>query len=656
MSSPQRLLTSSSEADAMDSEDVGPSSGPTHITSEDTLSAPIDHVGLDLQRFMPSITPKDLRPTARESTLPDCGKYTETLVDTLPEREPANPIDSRVPSGGETFSASAENLSPGSENGNWLATVETERKLQEETLTGDHAKSRKCEAPGMSLFAVAPQFENTNNTASVVDGKSLDQPKEMLESLSNHTSSHSRNAQKKGLMWPLIPGEFPTLSSRIDVEPPQFIDTTSQPTSSVTIEDQPWESDSLQISYTDDDSTEDVNPDFTLKDGLPPELQQNPTRANNADLAKSGLKRRPHEASVPRRERVSAFGSLADFMDTRRACKKPRLHTMADKGHIVRAAAGPLIDAVSKSLSQSQRQEAPKSASGPKAALFALPVMPHISSPRTIIVSSKLLNSQRQLVQALENGSDPPLTIIYRDLDSSRDKEAQPDIIISPTVAALLTTLQQTTQRALPGRSSARGPLLDRIFELSGVYDRLLVITTLPQSHIVPFSAATTCSQILTLTSFCASLSNPGSKGVVECILVPTLAAPTSILPTESQALDPLHRWTLFLALRYALDPSCTSALPLLPDETLWELFLRKVGMNAYAAQVVLGTLKKPKRADVGADGSQGRREEHESVRWGLGALVSMGAEERVRLFEDLVGRKAVERLSVVIDSSWENV
>lgn len=74
-------------------------------------------------------------------------------------------------------------------------------------------------------------------------------------------------------------------------------------------------------------------------------------------------------------------------------------------------------------------------------------------------------------------------------------------------------------------------------------------------------------------------------------------------------------------------------------DETLWELFLRQAGLNPVAAQVVLATLKRPDAHDFQAEQS-----------WGLRRLVQMKAEERANMFGEMIGRRAVERLSTVLD------
>ena len=86
----------------------------------------------------------------------------------------------------------------------------------------------------------------------------------------------------------------------------------------------------------------------------------------------------------------------------------------------------------------------------------------------------------------------------------------------------------------------------------------------------------------------------------------------------------------------------------IIQEETLWELFLRKAGMNAMAAQVILGMLKRPERHPQEGVVAGGRPESGRT--WGLGKFVSMPPDERLRVFGGLVGVSAIERINDVMD------
>lgn len=72
--------------------------------------------------------------------------------------------------------------------------------------------------------------------------------------------------------------------------------------------------------------------------------------------------------------------------------------------------------------------------------------------------------------------------------------------------------------------------------------------------------------------------------------------------------------------------------------------------MNAFAAQAVLGVLKQPSDKDRGQDSEMNGQ----GMVWGLPAFVLMGAEERRRRFEGMMGGSGVlERVGRVVDAGW---
>ena len=75
----------------------------------------------------------------------------------------------------------------------------------------------------------------------------------------------------------------------------------------------------------------------------------------------------------------------------------------------------------------------------------------------------------------------------------------------------------------------------------------------------------------------------------------------------------------------------------LLQDETVWEVFLCRAGTNPMAAQVILGMLKKT--------GVQGEI-------WGLRKLLRMSPEDRLQQFAGLVGKKCIDHLNHVLEST----
>lgn len=90
-------------------------------------------------------------------------------------------------------------------------------------------------------------------------------------------------------------------------------------------------------------------------------------------------------------------------------------------------------------------------------------------------------------------------------------------------------------------------------------------------------------------------------------------------------------------------------AIRLLQDETLWEIFLRRAGMNAFAAQAVLAELKEGIQTERPDDQSRNR-----NVDTGLTAFIKMTMEQRFARFGTLFGgRRLLSRVSRLLDARW---
>lgn len=105
---------------------------------------------------------------------------------------------------------------------------------------------------------------------------------------------------------------------------------------------------------------------------------------------------------------------------------------------------------------------------------------------------------------------------------------------------------------------------------------------------------------------------------------------------------ETLSKWLVSTIVQHSMVGACD----LLEDETHWELFLRRAGMNAYAAQAILGELKAPEGVDATSPSKAGH--------FGLVAFVEMDMEQRIARLGRLCGRKLLERVSACIDERWE--
>jgi hypothetical protein len=260
------------------------------------------------------------------------------------------------------------------------------------------------------------------------------------------------------------------------------------------------------------------------------------------------------------------------------------------------------------------------------------------STPPSIIVSSSLLKN-RALIKQLE-GQLPGLKIIERDFTAhnttawlpssvTRSPIASPlaseaDINVSPSAGVILTTLQKIKQKPLPGQKT-NSAIRDRLERVAVRYERLIVL--IAEGQHVETTNGLEESDCLALSEFMGF-----SIGLDTNVIVHFVGGGEEIL----------SKWLVSTIIQYSNIGVCD----LLDDETYWELFLRRAGMNAFAAQAIIADLKAPHGVDAQSPSKVGH--------FGLVAFVEMGLEQRVARFGRLCGRKVLERVSAVVDAKWE--
>ena len=258
------------------------------------------------------------------------------------------------------------------------------------------------------------------------------------------------------------------------------------------------------------------------------------------------------------------------------------------------------------------------------------------TTPTSFIVNSQVL-AQRHLFRRLEQ-LFPSANFIERDLSSCGTHPSvagvadEADLILSPSTGLLWTTLQKIKQRPLPGQAHTVGhsTIKARIQATAPHYERLFVLVSagaggpspglgsrMPHSSPdAPLDERDSLA-FADLSAFVATLTTHGDDVSV------------SFIPGGEET---LARWIVSLMAQFA-TPQQQKEGSLMAEETAWEMFLRRAGLNACAAQVVL--------AEVG----------------GLEKFVRMGREARVRRLEVVMGgRKALERVGRVVDSRWPAV
>lgn len=258
-----------------------------------------------------------------------------------------------------------------------------------------------------------------------------------------------------------------------------------------------------------------------------------------------------------------------------------------------------------------------------------VPDIPSSMSPSILVLSSTLLQSDLDLVRHFERMNPTP-QLIFREYQRSQrpslsathtGPENEADVIVSPQAGVLLITSQETTHTYLPGHPSlSRGytsPIQERISKISVRYEKLYILVRIPGDSI----DARVLSAICSLNGFCMAL---GSTCEIRPLLV---------------AVSDTAKWISALAYRESIS------LPLPVDnifpegqeeETLWEVFLRQVGMNPFAARVALAVAS----------------EDNEVSK--LSAFVEMEPQRRRAKFGPLLGERVVRKIERVLETDWQ--
>ncbi|KAI8623868.1 hypothetical protein F5Y19DRAFT_481228 [Xylariaceae sp. FL1651] len=204
---------------------------------------------------------------------------------------------------------------------------------------------------------------------------------------------------------------------------------------------------------------------------------------------------------------------------------------------------------------------------------------------------------------------------------------AEADIIVSPITGIIVTTLLKIIQKPLPGHRG-QSAIRERVSRVALLYERLLVLVS--EGNIVDETVRDlTPSEITAYADFVGFVSSLDIEGQVFYV---------------GGGEDTLAKWLVSFATRHAPEAAEVQE-HLVQDETQWELFLRRAGCNAYAAQAILARLKAPD--DI-------VEEEGRHLQYGLAAFVMMTSGERVQNFQDLMGgERVLNRVSSLLDTSW---
>lgn len=329
-------------------------------------------------------------------------------------------------------------------------------------------------------------------------------------------------------------------------------------------------------------------------------------------------------------QHVDSAPLISNFIQISNAHKKPKLTNSSFFGSPTPLTASPATLATKRNKEEAARLMPPPPKPVPA---FSPPIVPPAIPPK-VIVSFAL---SKHLIQHIKTAL-PNLTLIERNYtahptDTSMDEA---DMTISPATGLLFTTMVKLRQKPLPGsaatsRSNSNNAFRHLLTTVASRYERLVVLVSEGNKHSETMSP----------------LSRSDAKALAEAQgFAAAAAADTDVqLLYVGGGVETLARWAAHVICRYAHEAAAEQRL-VLAVETGWELFLRRAGMNAYAAQVSLGRLKVPD-GEPAMGGAGGRR-------YGLPLLVGMSGEERAgELGAALGGTRVLERVGRVVDGGW---
>ena len=265
-----------------------------------------------------------------------------------------------------------------------------------------------------------------------------------------------------------------------------------------------------------------------------------------------------------------------------------------------------------------------------------VPVLSLPAGPISAIIASSLLK-RRTLIEHIES-QIPGLKLIERDfkahnttawvpnsvtrspIASPLDSEA--DLIVSPSTGIVLTTLQKIKQKPLPGQKT-KPAIRDRLERASGRYEKLVVLVS--EGRVDESTNGldeNNCNAICEFVGF--------TSGLEATILVLFVGGGEKTL----------SKWLMNSIVQHA-----AASNSLLEEETHWELFLRRVGMNAYAAQSMAAAAKAYVNFDPHGNSDAGQS--------GLAAFVRMERQQRVDTFGQICGRRLLERVGACLEATW---
>ncbi|KAH8680964.1 hypothetical protein BX600DRAFT_504709 [Xylariales sp. PMI_506] len=260
------------------------------------------------------------------------------------------------------------------------------------------------------------------------------------------------------------------------------------------------------------------------------------------------------------------------------------------------------------------------------------------SQPTSIIMN---LTIERGIASRLETLL-PAINMIERDFDqwngvtwdgSSVARSpiisslaAEADVIVSPKTGIVITTRVKIIQKPLPGRKG-RTVICDRIEKVAARYEHLIILVS-ESNPIDETSRGLSESECMAYAEFLGFAHGLDSNVLVQYV---------------GGGDETMSKWLAFFIKKHSNEASQVHHL-LITDETTWELCLRRAGMNAFAAQVILALLKAPDDTP-----------QELFATTGLAGFINMNATERVQQFSQIMGgSRVLQRVGMAFGSRWD--
>ncbi|KAF1839428.1 hypothetical protein BDW02DRAFT_539597 [Decorospora gaudefroyi] len=273
-----------------------------------------------------------------------------------------------------------------------------------------------------------------------------------------------------------------------------------------------------------------------------------------------------------------------------------------------------------------------------------LPDIPKNLPPCSFIISSIFLQ-QRGMMKQIEQ-LYPQAQMVYRDYTIPHSAAKEAEILLSPSTGLIFTTIQQVKQRSLPGQPN-RSPVKERMLALQLRHERLVVMVSEGLSR-----------KLEELDS--NRPEDPRDKEALRAFETFATQLDAEVLVKYVRGGEQaLARSTVLEMVKYGLPHGSADIGDIKPvaEETSWEVFLRRVGLNPFAAQVIVAWLKQPFDVQVPCCSSPSfsspRPQQSVSVS-GLAGFLTMSEEERVRWFQaSMGGSRILRRVSKLMDQEW---